>query len=298
MVKQVTIIGAGAIGKAIGKTLSENQETKIHFWDVVKNKVRNQRPLADIVPTADFLFLCLPSFATPAAIKNIKPFLKKETIVISVSKGIDKKSKKFISQILKESLPASQNFALLYGPMLASELMRNQGGVAVAATTKKSAFEKIKKIFSHSGLLVSYSSDVVGVGALGVLKNVYAISLGIADGLGWQNNRKGFLTAKILEEIFRLLPLLGGRAQTTLTPAGVGDLIATGFCPTSHNQQLGRQLALRLAGSKESEGYYSLPPLAQKLDKRIKNFPLLSTIYQVVIKNQDAKIAFSRLIKN
>ena len=293
----ITIVGAGAIGSAIGLVLKSKKDVKIDFWDKVPGKVKNQKSLKEIVLNADFLFFCLPSFALPSAISETKKFLNKKTIVISVSKGIEKKSHQFINILLKKSLPKNQGFTLLYGPMLANELLKNHYGAAIVASSNKQIFAKTKKIFTNTKLIVEYTSDVNGVAALGVLKNIYSIALGVARGLNWQNNLKGFLVSQALEEMSGLMPILGGQKTTVLSSAGAGDLIATGFSADSHNQKVGFKLGQGLKSEKASEGCYSLPILAKFLGKKINQFPLLSALEQIVVKNKKAKIVFDQLLK-
>ena len=86
--KNIIFIGAGKIGTAIGVAL-QGKDLCLAFWDKDPSKVREPQDLKVLVPTADFLFFCVPSWVLRDAVREVSPFIKKGTIVISPSKGIE-----------------------------------------------------------------------------------------------------------------------------------------------------------------------------------------------------------------
>lgn len=298
--QSISIIGAGEIGSALRTILQNKKNISLLSWDKDETRVPEQRELAHVVATADFLFLCIPSWVLHDALRLCLSFLQPKTIVISVTKGIvslpSLKSKtpiKFVPHLFEELLPKKQPFALLSGPMLAEELEQGLIAAGTLATKNSEVYKKIHALFKESNLILQHSSDVFGVALCGVLKNVYAMILGISDGLELGNNTKGYLIGAALGEMERIVSTLGGRRATAYTYAGLGDLIATGSSTFSKNYTVGRELALHGACATESEGKASLAVLVSLL-KGIslkKDFPLLSMMYSVLSLKKDVRKA-------
>jgi glycerol-3-phosphate dehydrogenase (NAD(P)+) len=254
---KIVILGAGEIGLAIKTLLQSKKSVQIDLWDKDKTKVKNQKALKQIIPEADFVFLAVAAKHLRSASKSILSFLNSKTIVLSLAKGVEPKTNQLANQILKQKLPGRQPFALLSGPMIAEELCLNANGFAVVATKSTQAFNLINDLFADTKLLLTYSKDLHGVALCGVLKNIYAMSLGVAAGLNWCNNERGWLISQASKEIQDLIRLFGGQAQTFFTPAGLADLLATSLSPHSNNFQYGYSLVKRQT-TQPGEGYFAL----------------------------------------
>ncbi|MFA6339149.1 MAG: 2-dehydropantoate 2-reductase N-terminal domain-containing protein [Candidatus Paceibacterota bacterium] len=292
--ESVVIIGAGEIGSAIKKIL-EQKELELLIWDKDVNKIPDQKPLTEIIPNADFLFICTPSWTLQEVLLNIKPLLSNTTIVVSLAKGINEQSNHTTDELMKKFLPENQNFALLGGAMLAEELLAGLSGIGVIATKEIDTFKKLANLFSQTNLLVEYSEDIHGTALAGILKNIYAVALGIADGLNWSSNQKGWLVSKSVGEMLDIIKILGGKEETIYGIAGLGDLIATGYSSYSLNRQAGENL-VKTNEVMKSEGVVSLPPLFSMLDGKIEQLPLLTTLEKVITKNKDPKDAFEQFV--
>lgn len=278
--ERVVIIGAGAIGSAIERLLRSNR-IKPEMWDIDPKKVTRRMSLSEIVPRADVMFVCVASWSVRAALASIAPHLSKQTAVVLLAKGIEPETGLTMDRFVAHALPG-QPFALLAGPMLAKEIMLGKPAAAVIATKNKKASRLIRHLFVGTTLSIDTSSDVRGVALCGVLKNIYAIGFGIADGLAWGANEKGMLATQSLNEMRDILPILGGRAETALGQAGLADLIATGFSRYSKNHALGVALAKTGKAPFQTEGRSSLPFLASMLGKRTRQVPLLEMLVQVL----------------
>lgn len=297
MKRNILFIGAGNIAKAIEVTLKNNKDVAMEFWDKEAGKVKNQKPLDVLIPRADVIFLCIHSWAMREAIKTILPKLKKDTILISVAKGIEDSTGLWMDELLEEMLSNDQPYGLLSGPMIAKELSEGRGGAAVYASKDRKSFDTIKKFFINPNFKVEYSSDPSGVAMSGVLKNIYAMGLGIADGLDLGSNIKGWITMQSVKEMMAIVQRLGGRSETVLGQAGFGDFIATGFSPYSKNHILGIELAKTGAFTQKSEGYSSLPKLVKKLNYKTKGFPILHHLRLIVMENKKVKETFESLLQ-
>jgi len=289
------MIGAGKIGSAIGKVLAKNR-AQVVFWDALPGKVKRQKPLAAIVPGADAVFLCLPSWCLREAGSSIAPFLSKKTPVVSVSKGLEKGTMLASDGILRQVLPVGTPFVYLGGPLLADELLRGQPGIGVAASADPAALRKMERFFAGTKLRIETSDDVPGVVWSAILKNVYAIGLGMTEGLGWGANARGWFVAKAVEEAGGILEDLGGRRETFHGVAGVGDMVATGFSPHSKNRTLGEHWAKEGKAPFESEGQVSLPQLLETLGRRARKYPVLMAIKAALLDGVRVRSVFGKLL--
>lgn len=293
MVFQVVIIGAGRIGKALGEVLGK-KGARVEFWDKDSEKVASQKDFKQLIPSADFLFLCVPSNATREVCEKVKDVLSLHTTVVSLSKGIESNTLKTIDEVLKEVLSKSQPFAILGGPLMAEDLVKGMKGIGVVAWESEETGKKIVDLFDHTNVSVESSLDVRGVALGGVLKNVYGLALGIADGMEWGSNTKGWFAVKAMREMEEIVKLLGGEEKTVWSPAGLGDLIATGFSPYSRNRKFAEEMVRDGKCDIECEGCTSLPLLMELLGEKIHQFPFLCAIYKILFERKEPDLLFQR----
>ncbi|PIT91648.1 hypothetical protein COU12_01950 [Candidatus Jorgensenbacteria bacterium CG10_big_fil_rev_8_21_14_0_10_54_38] len=289
----VLIIGAGEIGSALTHVLKKKRNVHIELeqWDKNPDRVRRQRPLKAAVPAAGLVFLCVPSWAVRDALKKIKRFLCKDTVVVSFAKGVSK-SGRAMDELLKRELPKQQPFALVSGPMLAEELMKDRRGAGMCAASPRSAFTRLKNVFRGTALSLRYTPKLHALALAGVLKNVYALALGIADGLNQGANGKGDLAAQAVEEMGGILALLAKGRGLAWSAAGLGDLLATGYSKYSRNRLAGENLAKGKGIDRGSEGVASLAPLFRLLGARAARFPLLTQLKKIVLLKKSPKDIF------
>jgi len=292
----ITIIGAGEIGQALAFVLKK-QKARVELWDRDLSRVPNQKNLEEIVPKADYLFLCVPSQAIRPAVLSIKSLLKKNTGLICLSKGVELKTNKFMSEVLTEILPKGQPFALCGGPMLAEELMQGKPGVSVLATKNSAAFKKLVNLFSGSVVRLETTTDLIGVATSGVLKNIYAMALGFSEGLGWGANAQAWLTSECLTEMERITDKFGGKMETVCYTAGLSDLIATGFSPYSKNRATGVTMAQTGKCCVGGEGVVSFPAVWQRLGVGAKKYPLLVILHQILNNQKNVKKIFENYLR-
>lgn len=291
----VVIIGAGRIGQAF-KHLCEARAESVSFFDVDATKVPDQRPLAEIIPPADVIFLCIQSFAIREVLAELKPLLKRAALVVSLAKGIERNTFKTLDIVIPECLAPEQPWGLIIGPMLAEEILQNQGSAGVFAGSNPEECTILSSLIDPHNLSLECSNDVHGVALAGVLKNIYALSLGIADGIGWGANRKGWLITRAIREMRDIIEILGGDPNTADGPAGLGDLIATGSSPHSRNRATGEQIVKTGEMNPLSEGYISLSSLKHLLGERTSEFKILSTLIEIIEHKQDATTVYKQLV--
>ena len=232
---------------------------------------------------AQFIFLCVPSWAHMDVLRKIEPYILKDTILVSLAKGIDPRSGETID-VMAEKIVSKKSYALLSGPMIAEELTRGGHGSAMVASHNLETAEKVQSLFAKAKLYVEISHDVEGVAICGVLKNIYSILLGFADGAGYSHNEKGFVMTQIMHEMQLLVLRFKGKKETALSLAGIGDLIATGSSRDSTNYMTGINLAKKKKSDVRSEGYNALQAFKKILGPEIEKYTLLSFLVNDVLK--------------
>lgn len=288
--KKIAIIGAGALGTAIAEVLKKR--ITVELWDQNPKNIPHLKPLSKVIAGADAVFLCVPSYAVRDVAIKILPLISKKTIILSFAKGFEMTTGKTMDALLEELFPRGQNFGIVGGPLLAAELRAGSLGVAIVASTQKTVKDSIQKLFVGTRVSVETTSDMRSVALLSVIKNIYTIALGAVDGLGWGKNIKGKVLVKVILEMEKLLPLLGGKKNEVCGFAGLGDLVATGYSPESRNYQFGYALAQNRHSNKPCEGPISLMVLKKRLGTNSKKFPLLSALSNII---QDPKITSTQL---
>lgn len=298
MRKEIAIVGFGEIGRALARILgADGRGIAVKCWDSESGKVSGQRPLSEIVPNSDVIFLCVPSWAAEGALAAVSPHLKTGTIVAALAKGMEAGANRTMDELLTHALPNGQPGAVIGGPLLAEEIAAGMDGIAVIGANERSVFDRISAVFADTPIILERSEDRRGVAAASALKNIYAVELGIIDALGLGANVKGWFASRALGEMAEILPLLGGRSGTALGTAGLGDLIATGFSPFSRNRTVGGELAAKGVCSVKSEGCVSLAPLLIRLGRDAGRFPCLAALRRVIIDGEHAKTIFNALAR-
>lgn len=299
----VLIIGAGNIGQAIGKVISKN--ASIGYWDKDPAKIKGERDLEKAIQKARVIFLCTPSWTIRSIARDIAEAIRSRShalgsrnnkprtkLVISLSKGIEEGTAKLPCEILEEELKNKADRGVLAGPMIAGELKKGEPAAAIVGLDSSKWRQTAEKLFTKTNLSISFSSDLKGLSLCSALKNIYAVGLGVAEGLKEETNMKSVITEKALNEMLEIVPRLGGKKETVTGLAGLGDLLTTGWSEKSYNFSVGEKLARHNSRSAQnpksktqkpkSEGTVSLGGIAKLLGAGIKEYPLLQTIKGIV----------------
>jgi glycerol-3-phosphate dehydrogenase (NAD(P)+) len=282
---QIGIIGAGELGQALGHVL-EKAGSQVLYYDREDDRTTTAS-IRDVVMACDLLLICVPSWANREVAKDIAKHLnpQHQPLVISLSKGVEK-GFVTIDQVLAESLPHGTPYGLIYGPMLANELVAHQMGSGVLALSETGYGNTVRDIFAKARVYLELSSDVHGTALSGVLRNVYAMAFGMCDGLKLGANARGRLSVMILHEMKRILNDLGANPETAESLAGLGDLLAAGTGDSSFNYRVGRSIAERIAdGDIRSEGLSTLQELPHVL--KISDYPVVNLLDKLIYRYGD-----------
>ena len=200
--------------------------------------------LAEVAAFSHLILVCVPSHAFKNTLIKLKPYLSNEIKIAWASKGFNPDDGSLLHEIIAEIFSAQTPAAILSGPTFAREVAANLPTAITIASSQPNFAKQLAGIL-HGGLFRTYtSSDVIGVEVGGAVKNVLAIAAGIADGLGFGANTRAALITRGLNEIIRLGIKLGGKQETFMGLAGLGDLILTCTDNQSRNRRFGLALGL------------------------------------------------------
>jgi glycerol-3-phosphate dehydrogenase (NAD(P)+) len=159
-------------------------------------------------------------------------------------KGIELGTTKRMSELIIEVAGVGQDqVAALSGPNLAKEIAQRQPSATVIGCTDPEVAQLIQRACTTPYFRPYTNDDIIGCELGGAVKNVIALAVGIASGMGLGDNAKASLITRGLSETTRLGAALGADPMTFSGLAGLGDLVATCSSPLSRNRFVGEQLA-------------------------------------------------------
>ena len=250
----VAVIGAGSFGTAISWLLSSGGED-VRLWaflaeeaSAINEHKRNTSFLShcdlervwatnDVTQAIEgcrAVIIATPSFGVVNVAEQMAGSLPKETPVLILSKGLDLSGERPLIDAVADVLDGKHRLAVLSGPNHAEELSHGALAGAVIASERLETAVFFQKLLARDYFRLYASDDPLGVSLCGAAKNVIAIACGIARGAGFGDNTIALLMTRGLAEITRLVEACGGKHETCLGLAGVGDLIVT--CGSTHSR--------------------------------------------------------------
>ena len=252
-----------------------------------------------------FILSVVPSHTVRAVTKQLVPFLHKDAVVISASKGIEIETLMPLSEVFKDVLPREfhSRLSFLSGPSFAKEVAQKYPTAVALASYDDQVGKKVQEIFSDSTFRVYTNSDVIGVEVAGSIKNVIAIAAGVLEGLGYGYNTMAALLTRGLAEMARLGTAMGGNPLTFSGLAGMGDLVLTCTGGLSRNRTLGTRLGKGeklndiMAGARTvAEGVRTAKAARELARTRGVAMPVVEEVYQLLYEGKDPKLAVKDLM--
>ena len=321
--KPIAVLGAGSWGTALAILLSSSGQP-VRLWGHLKAEVdalaedrENRQFLPGVafpdglVPETDLqaalngaseVLIAVPSHAFRSVTGAIQPLLEDHPGIAWATKGFEPGSQRLLSDVAAEQLPG-RDLAVISGPTFAGEVARGlPTAITVAATTPQHA-ERMASLLHTSWFRAYTSDDLIGVQVGGASKNVLAIAAGIADGLGFGANTRAALITRGLTEIMRLGLKLGGKSETFMGLAGLGDLLLTCTDNQSRNRRMGLALAEGLSLDtarerigQEVEGVHAAQEVCTLAQRQQVEMPISEQVYRVLYEGLDPKTAVHNLL--
>jgi glycerol-3-phosphate dehydrogenase (NAD(P)+) len=314
---KISVLGAGGWGTTLAILLHYNGHN-VTLWEYKKSYARHllkKRINTDYLPgikipkeiliTSDIeesaddkhlIVMAVPSQFLRNVINDINYKSIEDTILVSVSKGIENKSLMTMSQMIKDVFPHinKNQIGVISGPSHAEEVSRMIPTAVVAASSDIETSKAIQSAFMTSYFRVYASTDILGVELGGAFKNIIAIGAGIIDGAGFGDNTKAAIMTRGVAEISRLGLSMGSRPETFAGLSGMGDLIVTCMSRHSRNRYVGEQIG---KGRKLKEILKSMEQVAEgvettrsakQLAAKVKiETPITNEVYKILFEDKD-----------
>lgn len=264
MSREVTVLGAGAMGSALA-TPFRDAGWGVRLWgtwldDHLLAACRAGEPhprtavplapgtrlfdAADLeaaLEGAELVVLAVASAGVEEVARRAAPWLAGARAVLLTSKGFAPDGEGRI-RLLPEAVRAAAAdrgvtlppVIAVGGPCKANEVAAGRPTAAVFAAADAALAAEVAKGVATAGYRAESSGDEAGVEVCAPMKNVYAIALGVADGRSERDGApwhdlKAAVFAQALRELVLLTEAVGGRADTAVGLAGAGDLEVTGL---------------------------------------------------------------------
>ena len=314
---RITVAGAGTWGTALGRVLS------LKGWDVciwsrfqeeadslsltrrhphlpdtqLPDSIMFTSDTAYAASEADHVIMAVPSIYTRDTIREFAPYISDKAVLSSAAKGIERDTLMTLTEVIEDELYSAgkhNKVVALSGPTHAEEVARDLPTLIVCACDDLYLAGKVQKLFDGTCIRPYVNPDVKGVQICGALKNVEALAVGIARGLGYGDNTCAAMITRGMEEIRRLGIEMGCREKTFFGLAGIGDLIVTATSQHSRNNRagflIGRGKSVEEAVNEVGmvvEGLNALPAAVALCEHFRMDMPLINAVRQVVLENAD-----------
>lgn len=257
---KVAVFGAGSWGTALAILLARNGH-RVGLWGhhpehmvALRAERCNRRYLPTIrfpdnleihedlgtaATGADIHLIVVPSHGFERLLITLKPHLPTRPRIAWATKGLEMGTGRLLHEVAKAVIGPEVPVAVLSGPTFAGEVVANLPTAITVASDVPDFAATLATLLHNSRFRAYTSSDIIGVQLGGATKNVLAIAAGVADGLGFGANARAALVTRGLAEMMRLGLALGGKAETLMGLAGVGDLILTCTDDQSRNRRFG-----------------------------------------------------------
>ena len=307
---KITVVGSGGWGTALALLLLENGHdvTLWSYHEAESNELREKREnhllkgvhLPDglkfttdlaAVKGCGLVVMATPSFAVRSTAAQLRDLVDEGTVLVSVSKGIEKDTSMRLSQVIQQEVGYKCPVVVLSGPSHAEEVGRRIPTGVVAAADDLKIAEFVQDTFMNPRFRVYTSDDKVGTEICAALKNIIALCAGCCDGMGCGDNTKALLMTRGLAEMARLGVALGGRKETF---TGLADLIVTCCSMHSRNRRCGILIgqgvpveqAVKEIGA-VVEGYYAAANARALAQKAGVEMPIAQAAYEVLYEGRD-----------
>jgi len=305
--KEIVIIGAGSIGTALGHILSAKKDLNVSLLTIESdvadsiNKIKiNQKYFPNIkldskikattntriLQHADFIFMAIPSVAVVDYLIKNRDYIRNSSIIVNLAKGFGKENETIVSSLERDF---DNPVCTLKGPAFARELVNNSPTSFTLATKNRDHYRYFSEIFENTNIFLDFSTDVIGVELSSILKNIYAIILGIVDAHFNSSNLRFLVLTRAFNEMKEIIRFYGGQEKTLFHYCGYGDFSLTALNDLSRNRTLGLLIGKGFFTKEISdkvvlEGKIAVGIFYDQLSRSEKmqgKFPMLEELYKI-----------------
>lgn len=323
---KIAVFGAGTWGIALARLLAVHGKD-VTVWSAIPAELKalsttHRHPnlpgmelpatmhytadIAEACAGRDVLLFAVPSPFVRATAKKAAPHIPDDQLIVDVAKGVEDKTLMTMSEIIEDELAKAGRKArvvALSGPTHAEEVARDMPTAIVAACAEEDATKTVQKIFNTPTFRVYTNDDRRGTELGGAIKNVIALAVGIALGLGYGDNAKAALITRGNAELARLGAAMGCKPETFAGLSGMGDLIVT--CTSMHSRNLHAGMLIGRGKSVEQaktevgqvvEGINALPAACHLAKKYKVEMPIVQAVEAILDGKLEARNALMALM--
>ena len=319
------IIGSGSWGTALIKIISENINPinwyirKKENVDFIKKNKHNKNYLSSVnlnikklnissdinkvCENSDVLIFAVPSKYIESELKKIEIDFSKK-IIISAIKGIVPESNLLFSEHLEKHYKiSSSSIAMISGPCHAEEVGMEKLSYLTMASNNVKRFKNISYAFECKYININISDDIIGIEYSSMLKNIYALAIGISNGLGYGDNFQSVLMSNSIREMKYFISKRDTKDRQINNSVYLGDLLVTGYSAFSRNRMFGNMIgkgySVRAAQSEMkmvAEGYIATKKAFQLNNKKDEaKTPILHAVYKILYEKKSSRKIFKQL---
>lgn len=323
---KIAVFGAGTWGIALARLLAVNGRD-VTVWSAIPAELKSlsttrRHPnlpgmelpsamhytadIAEACTGRDILLFAVPSPFVRSTAKKAAKYIPDGQLIVDVAKGVEDKTLMTMSEIIEDELAKAKRTArvvALSGPTHAEEVARDMPTLIVAASEDEAAAKTVQKVFTAPSFRVYTNTDRRGTELGGAVKNVIALAVGIALGLGYGDNAKAALITRGNAELTRLGLAMGCKPETFAGLSGMGDLIVT--CTSMHSRNLHAGMLLGRGKTAEEakaevgqvvEGINALPAACRLAKKYRVEMPIVQSVDAILSGKLEARNALAALM--
>lgn len=324
--RRIAVIGAGSWGTTLANLLAEKEEEVLlwvyeeELFRLLSAKRENEfflpgvrlagslrftHSLEEALAERETVVCAVPSHAVREVFLRARPYISRNVLLISVTKGLEDGTHLTPSRVFQEVMGAGSEaeIAGLSGPSFAGEVSRRIPTAVAVAGNNSRVVQEVQDLFFRPYFRVYTNPDLMGVELGGAVKNVMAIAAGASDGMGFGHSSRAALITRGLAEMTRLGVSLGAQRQTFFGLAGLGDLVLTCTGDLSRNRQVGLELG-KGKGLKEilggmrmvAEGVRTAKALWELARNQKVEMPIAEKVYEILYHEKNPREAVQELM--
>jgi len=317
------MIGAGTIGTALGNVIAEREVHDVVLFSIEEKVIASINkegvnhkyyPSLHLHPSlkasgemerlssSDIIFLAIPSAVLMDYLSSIRKFIPEKSVLVNLAKGFGSEHKTII-RCLKESY--SNPLCTMKGPSFAREIINRAPTGFTLGYECEAVSELITSVFEGTSVYLDKSEDIEGVEILSILKNIYAICLGIVDAQFDSPNIRFLILTKAFNEMRKILLHFGGKEETLFKYCGYGDFTLTALNDLSRNRTLGLLIGKGFFTEHVShelvlEGRIAVDVFYDEITKILdvqKEFPIIAELYKILNAEYDVSGFVGKLLE-
>lgn len=322
--KSIIFVGSGAISTSLGNVLAAKPELDVVLLSIESDVVEaintehsNQKYFPNfrlhaglrasddknILKHADLIFLGIPSVAIVTYLKENQSLISPDAVLVNLAKGFGD-AFRLIPDCVDDFM--KNRITMMKGPSFARDIINGQPTGFTIASLNNDCFPTFSEIFRDTIIHLDYSTDVQGVEYASILKNIYAIVIGIVDANFDSPNLRSLILTKAINEMRSLILRFGGKSETMFNYCGFGDFSLTALNDLSRNRTLGLLIGKGFFTKDISEkvvleGRIATNVFYEQLSKTIdvgSEYRLMSELYGVFNTDCDIKSFVDRILKD